>query len=413
MDEQLRITLNIASSLLLVVYQIIVFLYVSTVLTKPRNNKIVMCILAIFNLALMFVFEWTQIGVLQFCALMFVVFSIEFSLLAKSDAVQVLCGAAIVSFHIAVAAIPTMVIVSAVFNLSPIEVIYEDHIAKYYFLFITVALLIGALMLVRRILSTLSIQRITQKSKYSTLLLIFTCMIFFYQCGTLHLISESILYPAEMLILIVTSLICILSFYFVFLYSMNLVDANLYKRYSDNARREQEEMNLIKKNLSQKIERDGLTDLYNRKFVMAVLENLCSEDSQEVFNLMFVDINALKYVNDNYGHDQGDRLIIKIAKAITNSTRDNDVVARIGGDEFLIVLSDMSSEESEKVIDRIYENIEMQNKTEKFLVSASVGCIHVDEQVKKLGLKHILSVADEKMRSNKERFYKQTEAKTV
>ncbi len=128
---------------------------------------------------------------------------------------------------------------------------------------------------------------------------------------------------------------------------------------------------------------------------------------------MFVDINALKYTNDTYGHKAGDRLILKITHAILTTVRENDIVGRIGGDEFLVVMPNVQDDDCSVVIERITQGIEQQNETDEILISASIGSIYVDEEVKKQGVSHILSVADENMRKSKALFYNKKEGGTV
>ncbi len=201
----------------------------------------------------------------------------------------------------------------------------------------------------------------------------------------------------------VTSLASLLLFYLFFLYSIRLVNSSLYKRYSDNAISEQEKILKQKSDLQRKVERDDLTGAYNRKYILHLLEKMCEEES--LFYVLFIDINALKYTNDNFGHTAGDRLITKISDSITSAVRAEDSVARIGGDEFLVIIGDLHQADFGNLIERIRHNIDVQNETEEFLVSASIGYVFVDSEIREKGSSHILSLADENMRKNKELFY--------
>jgi len=62
-----------------------------------------------------------------------------------------------------------------------------------------------------------------------------------------------------------------------------------------------------------------------------------------------LDMNALKYVNDNYGHEAGDKLIIKASKLISNNVRQVDYVFRFGGDEFLVLLPGVGNDVLEAI----------------------------------------------------------------
>ncbi|MBF0417219.1 MAG: diguanylate cyclase [Magnetococcales bacterium] len=87
---------------------------------------------------------------------------------------------------------------------------------------------------------------------------------------------------------------------------------------------------------------DALTGLPNRRLFMVFLQQAlarCRRHNQSLV-VMFMDLDKFKTVNDTYGHDIGDLLLIEAAQRIRHSLRENDVVARLGGDEFTIILGD-------------------------------------------------------------------------
>ncbi|WHH61347.1 diguanylate cyclase [Petroclostridium sp. X23] len=98
--------------------------------------------------------------------------------------------------------------------------------------------------------------------------------------------------------------------------------------------------------------RDTLTGLHNRR---------CFEDSRNKIDtpdnlplsVIFADINGLKMTNDIFGHAYGDELIKKSAEILVSSCRENDIVSRVGGDEFIILLPNTNGENAEKVVSRI------------------------------------------------------------
>lgn len=102
------------------------------------------------------------------------------------------------------------------------------------------------------------------------------------------------------------------------------------------------EMNLYLNDLATK---DHLTNLYNRAYTIDVLNQLKSTaDNQNDYNfgIFFIDLNNFKYYNDTFGHDKGDELLKLSASIITNRFRDSDVVTRYGGDEFIVILTDIT-----------------------------------------------------------------------
>lgn len=98
--------------------------------------------------------------------------------------------------------------------------------------------------------------------------------------------------------------------------------------------------------LAQMAYHDKLTGLPNRRALAESLEHL-SEDGQcpADFTLVFIDLDGYKAVNDLYGHEVGDRLLIKIGSLLQSVLRKNDLAARIGGDEFVLIFTDVWLEE--------------------------------------------------------------------
>ncbi len=119
----------------------------------------------------------------------------------------------------------------------------------------------------------------------------------------------------------------------------------------------------IKTNYKQKFSMavtDSLTGLHNRHFLNAHLENLVSKSNQDVkpLSLMILDMDHFKMVNDTYGHDVGDQVLVELAKRITNGIRTSDLAARVGGEEFVIVMPNASLEAAMVVAERIRKSIE-------------------------------------------------------
>jgi len=97
---------------------------------------------------------------------------------------------------------------------------------------------------------------------------------------------------------------------------------------------------------------DSLTGLHNRRYYE---DNLTKLDIPQNYPLTMVmsDINGLKLINDAFGHSAGDKLLISAANLISDSCRETDLIARIGGDEFVIVMPKTSGAEAEKIIEKI------------------------------------------------------------
>jgi len=100
---------------------------------------------------------------------------------------------------------------------------------------------------------------------------------------------------------------------------------------------------------------DSLTGLYNRKFVEKEIERL-DTGRQLPISIIMIDVNGLKIINDAFGHRKGDELIKKVADILRSSLRHEDIIARWGGDEFLILLPQTGRDETRELINRLKHN---------------------------------------------------------
>ena len=118
---------------------------------------------------------------------------------------------------------------------------------------------------------------------------------------------------------------------------------------------------------------DALTDLYNRTYINEIL------DRQAIsipFTVFMFDIDGLKYVNDNYGHAEGDKLITSVATILKKCFRQADALARISGDEFVAILQGINIEDAEIIKSRIIQQIEIHNRIRQethLKISFSIG----------------------------------------
>jgi diguanylate cyclase (GGDEF)-like protein/PAS domain S-box-containing protein len=126
--------------------------------------------------------------------------------------------------------------------------------------------------------------------------------------------------------------------------------------------------------LEQIIHRDPLTGLWDREgFAIAAEQALATADRQgSVSQLIFVDVDRLKAVNDRSGHAAGDAALLAVARAIEHATREMDVAGRLGGDEFVLLVVDVPTAEIAGMIERI-ENALAADTSVALPVTISTG----------------------------------------
>lgn len=125
---------------------------------------------------------------------------------------------------------------------------------------------------------------------------------------------------------------------------------------------------------------DTLTGLKNRRAMDHVLGRLLT--GRDRFSMMHVDLDYFKAVNDTHGHGAGDYVLQRVARIMVEETRDSDTVARVGGDEFVILfprLSDRAklADIARRMIERLEEPIPYQG--ESCIISASAGIVRADD----------------------------------
>jgi diguanylate cyclase (GGDEF)-like protein/PAS domain S-box-containing protein len=144
---------------------------------------------------------------------------------------------------------------------------------------------------------------------------------------------------------------------------------------------------------------DNLTGLYNRTYFEQEMNRL-QKGRFSLIGIIVCDIDGLKFINDTQGHNAGDTLIISAAKAIRSSFRAEDMVARIGGDEFAVLLLNCDSRTMEKACLRIRQNITNHNKeTPECFLSISIG--YAINSGEKVSVTDLFKEADNKMYKEK------------
>lgn len=140
---------------------------------------------------------------------------------------------------------------------------------------------------------------------------------------------------------------------------------------------------------------DKLTGLYNRAYLEEKMKEISNQDT---IGIIMGDANALKLINDVYNHDFGDQLLIRISEKLVETIRDNGVVARWGGDEFLIFLPQTQAHQLEKILiqlKRTFQGEAINGIPVSLSLGSSIGNIQVNT------VSELINTAEEEMYNNK------------
>lgn len=142
--------------------------------------------------------------------------------------------------------------------------------------------------------------------------------------------------------------------------------------------------------------RDSMTGLYNHQHFMDQIRSSKSKTGHG--SLLVLDIDKFKNINDNFGHQKGDEALISVVKAVRASVRGDDIVGRIGGEEFAVYLQDASKYEAKIIANRIRENVEaIMFEPQKGMLAAITVSIGVAMKREVGNMVHALRLADLRM----------------
>ena len=149
---------------------------------------------------------------------------------------------------------------------------------------------------------------------------------------------------------------------------------------------------------------DQLTGVFNRRRGLDELRRMHARSLERaaVMTIIFADANNLKKINDQYGHTDGDAAIITIAEVLKSSLRHNDVLCRLGGDEFLIILEECTLQQAEAFWERVEKALRKTNRERltNLILSVSRGMAELNPQ-EPVSVEMLIHLADQRMYEHK------------
>lgn len=149
---------------------------------------------------------------------------------------------------------------------------------------------------------------------------------------------------------------------------------------------------------------DELTGLHNRRGFLTLVQQQMklANRNHESIHVLFIDVDDMKFINDFYGHESGDKALQEVAKILKACFRDVDILSRLGGDEFAVVLIQAKESGIEVIKNRLQERVNVSNSetTNPFKLSISAGIVHYDP-TNPYTIQELIAEADREMYKQK------------
>lgn len=157
--------------------------------------------------------------------------------------------------------------------------------------------------------------------------------------------------------------------------------------------------------------RDELTGLYNRRGFLTLAEHQLktAHRMKKSVLLIFTDLDGMKWINDTFGHDEGDLALINTANILREVFRESDIIARIGGDEFVVLAMEIHDTNEKIITTRLKKKLDTYNALEpkRYMISLSTGVAVYDPE-NPCSIEKLLKKADTNMYGHKRKKQKDT-----
>jgi len=151
---------------------------------------------------------------------------------------------------------------------------------------------------------------------------------------------------------------------------------------------------------------DNLTGSCNRGYGMGLLEQQIKLTNRKKYPLLlvYIDIDRFKYINDAFGHEEGDKVLKEVVKLFKSTLREIDIICRMGGDEFMLIFPESSLNNAPLIRERLSKNLEKLNQSlnKPYKISFSIG-LSVYDPFNPLSIEELIKIADENMYKEKKK----------
>ncbi len=385
------------------IYYYEVIKFAKRILPKSSGKNFDNLLIATLNVCVFLLLYTTGISFVVTLLCIGLLLFLEFAAISKSSIRQLSFGVSVFMFNITAIHVLVLVVLGHI-TATPVLLVYQNRVLFFLVIFISYSVLFLLLKLMGKIVPMDKLKGMSSTKVYSEVITITATLMILYLWISAWVSFTNELYILYLVSTITNVFIMGIAFYCLFFFNVKLIALHSFKRKSDRAEMLRK-VNVKKQTLAEKkLYTDDLTGVYNKRFIDKQMDLFCQQTDFN-FAILYGDLVALKHVNDTFGHSIGDHYIISVARALKNSVRNDDFVARIGGDEFLVLLSMVTQADLETVVHRIKCNIESENAKVDFNIHVNLGYVFIDSDHNERDIVQICEKADALMRADKRAYY--------
>ncbi len=373
------------------------FSYIEKVLSKVRLHKYMKLGMSIVNTGLYLVLSSTGVSLSLVYLGGYLTIILEFLLIYKVNLRSVLYVASTFMLNIVAVRNIVLSVVSVTTNL-PMYQISGNNTVYNLSLFVSFFIL-DILMLFfqnEKIVTFQDLVTFSHMKMQETFVAITSLVILIY----LLAFSSTHYYNVEAVSLAIlnfmTPVILLFLYYLTFSFAIKVSKTIDTERRSRELEKELMETEVAKVQFENMAYLDSLTSVFNRRYCIDKLIEL--KELGQSFSLCFVDLDKLKAVNDQFGHAEGDEYIKACVETLSRAFRKNDIISRVGGDEFVIILPNCPKGVAQEKVSVAYNDVKAlcKDKHLQYETSISFGIIEVPKNTN-MEINEMLHAADELM----------------
>lgn len=377
----------------LILYDLRAFSFSASILELRPNHRLAKLFSILTNCVLLALIFAMGLPMLLSYLIVYLAVLLELCMIFRGQAVLLLFGSGNFLFHL----MDVQMIVAALYVLLFDIPTPEEFFRRYpSSVFLTLLLVTALLEVFRRGVDQAALRLLLKNN--GQLLFATTSM----SLINIYLLILSVSYGGQAysalaaVFLLCTGVLLFGAFYTAFQHALRMSVLLEYKAKSHTLEQKLEQSQEDLDAMQEAASTDALTAVHNRRYGLAALDRQLA--AGEPGCVCFVDIDQLKSVNDQYGHDEGDQYILRVVRALAEVLSSQDTLARLGGDEFLLILPGRTETEAEPLLERVREKLNTSATCYRSSISYGILALRAEDR---LSVSEALRRADAKMYEDK------------